>query len=124
MYFLNIPLQQKSNLVHFFFFFNDTATTEIYTLSLHDALPIYQLSYDQSGPATITDPQSGTPESTAGRLGLSRLQVVGGDGMTALPARTFTYTPVVEYYEDSLGLPKPGSNCGPSWNNGITPNGH
>src|SRR2546430_12534216 len=27
-------------LVYFFFFFNDTATTEIYTLSLHDALPI------------------------------------------------------------------------------------
>src|SRR6266536_2915699 len=25
---------------HFFFFFNDTPTTEIYTLSLHDALPI------------------------------------------------------------------------------------
>src|SRR2546430_12486760 len=25
---------------YFFFFFNDTATTEIYTLSLHDALPI------------------------------------------------------------------------------------
>src|SRR5258708_31607519 len=25
----------------FYFFFNDTATTEIYTLSLHDALPIY-----------------------------------------------------------------------------------
>ena len=24
----------------YFFFFNDTATTEIYTLSLHDALPI------------------------------------------------------------------------------------
>src|SRR5689334_25185250 len=27
-----------------FFFFNETATTEIYTLSLHDALPIYELS--------------------------------------------------------------------------------
>src|SRR2546427_7674259 len=27
----------------FFFFFNDTATTEIYTLSLHDALPILLL---------------------------------------------------------------------------------
>src|SRR3712207_7956755 len=26
-----------------FFFFNDTATTEIYTLSLHDALPIFTL---------------------------------------------------------------------------------
>src|SRR2546426_7821797 len=28
-------------LSSFFFFFNDTATTEIYTLSLHDALPIW-----------------------------------------------------------------------------------
>src|SRR2546430_5119259 len=28
------------SLIYFFFFFNDTATTEIYTLSLHDALPI------------------------------------------------------------------------------------
>src|SRR5438876_7545641 len=28
-------------LIIFLFFFNDTATTEIYTLSLHDALPIY-----------------------------------------------------------------------------------
>src|SRR3989442_2244150 len=27
-------------MITFFFFFNDTATTEIYTLSLHDALPI------------------------------------------------------------------------------------
>src|SRR4030043_2428893 len=32
----NSPLSLLS-----FFFFNDTATTEIYTLSLHDALPIY-----------------------------------------------------------------------------------
>src|SRR5258708_23953590 len=29
------------SLTSSFFFFNDTATTEIYTLSLHDALPIY-----------------------------------------------------------------------------------
>src|SRR2546428_3563349 len=29
------------NSMFTFFFFNDTATTEIYTLSLHDALPIY-----------------------------------------------------------------------------------
>src|SRR5436309_10530902 len=28
-----------------FFFFNDTAPTEIYTLSLHDALPIYTTGY-------------------------------------------------------------------------------
>src|SRR5256885_10307043 len=30
----------------FFFFFNDTATTEIYTLSLHDALPISPFGLD------------------------------------------------------------------------------
>src|SRR2546430_15912705 len=28
-------------MLSYFFFFNDTATTEIYTLSLHDALPIF-----------------------------------------------------------------------------------
>src|SRR5207248_10417266 len=33
-----------SNILFFsLFFFNDTATTEIYTLSLHDALPIYEV---------------------------------------------------------------------------------
>src|SRR3712207_7389435 len=30
------------------FFFNDTATTEIYTLSLHDALPIYLEALDEA----------------------------------------------------------------------------
>src|SRR3712207_8086151 len=30
----------RRRVVHVLFFFNDTATTEIYTLSLHDALPI------------------------------------------------------------------------------------
>src|SRR5256885_10904157 len=34
---------------YFFFFFNDTATTEIYTLSLHDALPIWQASRRANG---------------------------------------------------------------------------
>src|SRR2546430_14725063 len=37
LYFLS--LYQRPPIA-FFFFFNDTATTEIYTLSLHDALPI------------------------------------------------------------------------------------
>src|SRR2546422_1530162 len=31
------------SIIFSFFFFNDTATTEIYTLSLHDALPIYRV---------------------------------------------------------------------------------
>src|SRR5690606_41218067 len=33
-----------SSVISFIFFFNDTATTEIYTLSLHDALPIYRFT--------------------------------------------------------------------------------
>src|SRR3712207_6869127 len=33
-----------------FFFFNDTATTEIYTLSLHDALPIWRAPCKRQGP--------------------------------------------------------------------------
>src|SRR2546422_6062099 len=39
-----------------FFFFNDTATTEIYTLSLHDALPIWSLT---------SRPRSSAPEPTS-----------------------------------------------------------
>src|SRR5438105_13433194 len=38
---LSSALCVMSLLIPLFFFFNDTATTEIYTLSLHDALPIY-----------------------------------------------------------------------------------
>src|SRR3712207_8844682 len=38
-------------MLFYIFFFNDTATTEIYTLSLHDALPIYGggVSEDRGG---------------------------------------------------------------------------
>src|ERR1039458_10234790 len=35
--------KKKNNASNVVFFFNDTATTEIYTLSLHDALPIWRL---------------------------------------------------------------------------------
>src|SRR5690349_22854730 len=38
-----VVLQMRLILSFSFFFFNDTATTEIYTLSLHDALPIWVL---------------------------------------------------------------------------------
>src|SRR5258705_12983678 len=42
----NVRTSKKNNIcthrLSIFFFFNDTATTEIYTLSLHDALPILQ----------------------------------------------------------------------------------
>src|SRR6476620_7990369 len=38
---------------YFFFFFNDTATTEIYTLSLHDALPIFAAAAAQLLPIVV-----------------------------------------------------------------------
>src|SRR5476649_3102797 len=37
----------------FFFFFNDTATTEIYTLSLHDALPISKEKKNLTGTGDV-----------------------------------------------------------------------
>src|SRR5215208_8399156 len=45
---------------YFFFFFNDTATTEIYTLSLHDALPI-------SRPCASRKSAPGSPLTSTGR---------------------------------------------------------
>src|SRR2546430_7266513 len=40
----------RLSFILFFFFFNDTATTEIYTLSLHDALPISGSRVDRRAP--------------------------------------------------------------------------
>src|SRR2546430_13377279 len=61
---INLPI--VSTIIFVFFFFNDTATTEIYTLSLHDALPILRasarLDHDRSRrcaglPARIPSPE-------------------------------------------------------------------
>src|SRR5712675_2608201 len=48
----------SSSFLFLFFFFNDTATTEIYTLSLHDALPIIGAAqrvehYEMAGYGTV-----------------------------------------------------------------------
>src|SRR6267154_6002930 len=43
-----------SRFIKSLFFFNDTATTEIYTLSLHDALPILAAGAQRSLPARCT----------------------------------------------------------------------
>src|SRR5437763_14080133 len=49
----------------FLFFFNDTATTEIYTLSLHDALPIWP---DQPEPVAVRHDRRDDPGGAAARL--------------------------------------------------------
>src|SRR5256885_1347460 len=58
-------------LISFFFFFNDTATTEIYTLSLHDALPICQPADGRRGAAG----QPGFAAHAAQPLGWRGLQL-------------------------------------------------
>src|SRR2546427_1027611 len=52
-----------------FFFFNDTATTEIYTLSLHDALPIWGATWWRSALPSRSRPSFITTAHSAGRPG-------------------------------------------------------
>src|SRR2546430_17620367 len=52
---------QPTPLQSLFFFFNDTATTEIYTLSLHDALPIYPARLRAARPARADALQNRRP---------------------------------------------------------------
>src|SRR6266581_9574839 len=51
----------------FFFFFNDTATTEIYTLSLHDALPIsvWHMTPPPANAAAVSRPRPRSEEHTS-----------------------------------------------------------
>src|SRR5256885_4850000 len=61
-------LQNSSRPTSFFFFFNDTATTEIYTLSLHDALPISgDLGRRRAAPRSHAAPRL-HPDQCAGRV--------------------------------------------------------
>src|SRR5258707_14078525 len=55
----------------FFFFFNDTATTEIYTLSLHDALPILPRFCMMSRGTIIGGPSAAAAFAAAGASGLT-----------------------------------------------------
>src|SRR3712207_6897530 len=68
------------------FFFNDTATTEIYTLSLHDALPIYEDGED-------SDRAEGRAEvRVAEHVGvvLEADELADGDGVAGLRDRKST----------------------------------
>src|SRR3712207_7183694 len=57
-----------SAILLIFFFFNDTATTEIYTLFLHDALPISEAAGAPRAPAGRARPaRRPAPRSPAGR---------------------------------------------------------
>src|SRR5260221_7337467 len=65
--------------ISFFFFFNDTATTEIYTLSLHDALPIYAAAGADNGRAPSPDRRHALhrPASTVRMPDAGRVRAAG-----------------------------------------------
>src|ERR1039457_7575323 len=59
------------------FFFNDTATTEIYTLSLHDALPIWNRGPDArtASPGSRPGHRKAAPDRKSTRLNSSHLVI-------------------------------------------------
>src|SRR3990170_6771825 len=67
MRYLPSSIRLRDILIMLVFFFNDTATTEIYTLSLHDALPIF-LAVGPSGrpPVLSVDPFNRGPRKVGG----------------------------------------------------------
>src|SRR5256885_12717943 len=68
-----------------FFFFNDTATTEIYTLSLHDALPICEIAVD---PVILLFERDREREN----LGLREVAEVSGHKRTPIIRRSEEHT--------------------------------
>src|SRR6266536_3464025 len=86
----------------FFFFFNDTATTEIYTLSLHDALPTSDATSKQDHPSnvnipvrifskgddgSVTQDNSSKAVSAAGNKNETTQQSEQGSGAPSAPVR-------------------------------------
>src|SRR6266568_6468842 len=75
-----------SNFFCFFFFFNDTATTEIYTLSLHDALPIEAAGRRAVAvPADLADLDAAAGLAAAAVDAFGRLDIVVNNVGGAMP---------------------------------------
>src|SRR3954467_16003747 len=88
----------SSILVGVFFFFNDTATTEIYTLSLHDALPIWRRDAER--------------EIDAGDGGAARgLQRAGGGSGDRKSTRLNSSHTIISYAVFCLKKKKSTSTC-------------
>src|SRR2546421_9856315 len=104
-----LPSRLISRSLLLFFFFNDTPTTEIYTLPLHDALPIWQV------------PASHAPVEPPKRLGFRGRSAAGrliGPGEHGRVGRVVPRTARLEHgdihacaREDVGGHPAPGSRA-------------
>src|SRR5438874_5362836 len=116
-----VPLQRRLSV--FLFFFNDPATTEIYTLSLHDALPISSILCMRSAarfPNSMTSEielpyfRSRSEEHTSElqsrrdlvcRLLLEKKKAIGSD---ALSQEVFKAPSVLNYYPPTGPAPGHG----------------
>src|SRR3712207_7542186 len=77
----------------YFFFFNDTATTEIYTLSLHDALPISQTKLPRQTEAQLEKILNSLPrEHTRGIERLRLVDAIVDPRLGRLPGRSEEHT--------------------------------
>src|SRR5258706_10054321 len=98
----------------FFFFFNDTATTEIYTLSLHDALPIFRQGDgrlglgqgDRASDRALGRPEAGDPGHRAGvrRVDLRRRVAVRG-GICRVSDRSEEHTSELQSLTNLVSRP-------------------
>src|SRR5439155_22199542 len=79
----------------FFFFFNYTPTTEIYTLSLHDALPIYAIN-------NVFRKFSAFHDET-GRLNVDGMNIISNDGSNKRPVSSWK----ADRKSGSAGMPRP-----------------
>src|SRR2546425_7451437 len=114
----------------FFFFFNDTATTEIYTLSLHDALPI-SLGNVTASVYYYPAPASGL--FLTGGLGLSDYRLSDGGSITGAGwgftagtgydirvGRNVSLTPVVNFAYGHVGdLSSGGTTVDAGWKQSV-----
>src|SRR5256885_4306673 len=102
----------------FFFFFNDTATTEIYTLSLHDALPICRDSRWvarrglQSGLCTRpSSPDYPRPDRKSTRLNSSHLVI--SYAVFCLKKKKKSVVPHRAYHMHTTMMACPSEMCSP-----------
>src|SRR3989442_41504 len=101
------------DLLHFFcfFFFNDTATTEIYTLSLHDALPI---SSRRSSLAWISRPTRSWKTST-GRMSCAFVRRTRDEGAMVITLRQIKYAVIGFGVLVAAAVPAAALAADPDW---------
>src|SRR2546422_443895 len=107
---MSILLGRTRTTSAFLFFFNDTATTEIYTLSLHDALPISAAAWKRVSFSISLRHWAKALARLRSGADLSRLRISGPGSSSAMNSSRCPEAPIV--------APKPGDADSPRVNPG------